>query len=181
MTTAEAVSADIVNSVRADVPFEAAFLRGALLVGLLHERDAHDWAEALIQAEPDLQEVLADILMTPVELSAMREALWPLAKDVDPRRVGMALLAGMARDRTERPADARVRMLGQIRESFPMPKEIGAAIKSFENRRMFAAAGVETVKSPATEELAAFLDRFGHADAGDPAPPISRVAPGRER
>ncbi|HYM21654.1 MAG TPA: hypothetical protein VEU08_00530 [Vicinamibacterales bacterium] len=75
-----------------DLPFEAAFLRGALLVGLMHEQDAHDWAESLIHDAPELEGALADILMTPVELSAMRETLWVLAKQVDPRKVGAALL-----------------------------------------------------------------------------------------
>jgi len=30
-----------------DVRYEAAFLRGALLVGAMHERDVHDWAQSL--------------------------------------------------------------------------------------------------------------------------------------
>jgi len=144
--------------VTTDVRYEAAFLRGALLIGLMHERDAHDWAESLIHAEPDLQSTLAEILTTPVELSAMREALYPLAKDVDPRRVGMALLTAMHREGPARPSDARVRMLGQIRADFTLPPEIAAAIKRFENRQMFAAAGVTTVTPPAAEEITAFLE-----------------------
>jgi len=141
-----------------DIPFEAAFLRGALLVGVMHERDVHDWAESLLHTEPDLETRLSDILSTPVELSAMREALWPLAKDVDPRRVGMALLAAMHLEGSARPPETRVRMLGQIRADFKLPQDIAAAIKKFENRQLFAAAGITTVTAPTAAELSAFLD-----------------------
>jgi hypothetical protein len=157
--------------VHADIRYEAAFLRGALLVGLIHERDVHHWAEALIEdgarlkprAPENLETTLTDILSTPAELSAMREALYPLTKGVDPRRIGMALLAAMQSERIERPAEARVRMLGQIRAEFKSPPDIAAAIKKFENRLMFAAAGVATVTAPTAEEVIAFLDEVVRA------------------
>ena len=142
-----------------DLPFEAAFLRGALLVGLMHEQDAHDWAESLIHEAPDMEGVLADLLMTPVELSAMREALWVLSKQVDARKVGAAILTAAALEGDTRAPDDRLRVLADIRANLPLPKEVAAAIKSFENRRMFAAVGVPAVTSPGSDELMAFLDR----------------------
>jgi len=142
--------------VTADVHYEAAFLRGALLVGLIHERDVHDWAESLLH-DPEFETAMVEIVSTPVELSAMREALYPLAKAVEPRRLGMALLTAMHLEGAKRPADTRVRMLGQIRVECRLPPDIAAAIKKFENRQMFAAASVTTVTAPTADEVTAFL------------------------
>jgi DNA-nicking Smr family endonuclease len=145
--------------VLADVHYEAAYLRGALLVGVMHERDVPAWAESLIHTRPDLATTLADVSLTPVELSPMREALWPLAKGVDAHRIGAALLTAAALEKGSRAADDRIRVLGHIRSDFTLPKEVAAAIKSFENRRAFAAVGVRTVTSPTADELTTWLDR----------------------
>jgi len=62
-----------------DVPFEADFLRAALLLGLVREADVSAWAEALLETEADPQGRLADVSLAPHELTAMREVATSLS------------------------------------------------------------------------------------------------------
>jgi hypothetical protein len=142
-----------------DVPFEAAFLRTAILVGLFHEREAPEWAAALLHPSSVWAARLAEVAAARVELSAVRAALRPIAAGADSRAVARAILSGAALDlslQPRTPADA-VSMLGQIRQECRLPTPEGAPIKAFENRAMFAAFGVPGQALPTTAEITATL------------------------
>ena len=142
------------------IQFEGAFLRAALLVGLVHEREVPAWATEQIGAASDAGSQLAELLLVPVELSPMREALRPLGDDADGLGVAAALLIAVAIESATRQRSAidRLRVLAHIRREFPLPQEISAGIKDFEDRAMLAAADVRGAYPPSTEELTSWLD-----------------------
>lgn len=145
-----------------DVPFEAAFLRAAVLVGLVHEREVPDWAAGLLHTSSPSTPRLADVAAERIELSAIRESLRPVAASADLSRVASSILTAVAIEQTlhPRPAVDLVNMLGQIRQEFRchLPEATAARIKAFENRLMFAQAGVTGQAAPGSGEIAALLD-----------------------
>jgi hypothetical protein len=159
-----------------DVPFEAAFLRAALLVGLVHEQDVPAWATVVIANSSGPIRGVADVVGARVELSAMREALRPIGESVDQARVSAALLTAVSVDfavGARNSADA-LRILGQIRQEWELPGPASAKIKEFQDRAMLAHVGMQGQSAPRLEELASWLDdvrapgffRF-HFDDGD--------------
>jgi len=143
-----------------DIRFEAAFLRAVLLVGLVNEQEVPSWAEALLPASGSCRPQLSDLLAAPVELSRVREALAPIAAAVDESRVTDALIAAVAADQwiVPRTVEDRVRILGLIRREFALAESVAAAIKTFEDRAMLAAAGVPGETPPGEHEIARWLD-----------------------
>jgi hypothetical protein len=142
-----------------DVPFEAAFLRAGLLIGLVHEREVPDWAAGTIAGSPALAPRLADVLLAKVELSAMREALWPLGSSVEGARVTAALLTALALEHVAPAKGAAdlLRILGAIRSELKPPADLAAAIKDFEDRAMLVRAGSKRVVAPGVDEIGAWL------------------------
>jgi hypothetical protein len=145
-----------------DVPFEAAFLRAAVLVGLVHEREVPDWAAALLHPATRWTPRLADVAMERPELSSIREALRPLAASADLPRVASSPLTAAAIGQTlhPRPVVDLLNMLGQIRQEFRrhLPQTTAARIKTLENRLMFAHADVPGQRMPETSEVRSMLD-----------------------
>jgi hypothetical protein len=182
VVTAVEVDVEVLN----DVPFEAAFLRAGLLVGLVHEREIPGWALLLIGRSSDLTPRLADIVGARIELSAMREALRPLARSVDAHRVSAALLTAMAVDRpiTPRRASDLLRILGQIAQDCGLPRVAAARIKEFQDRSRLASVGMQGHIAPDADELAAMLDeirepgffRFHFDDVEEPAVFVAAVS-----
>ena len=115
-----------------DIEYQAAFLRAALLVGLVHERDVPDWAASLLARSPADASSLADIVLAPLELTGMREALRALSPDGQDHRVAPALLAAVALTQAPnlQPVRARLAVLGHIRRDFPVLKATAADIKA---------------------------------------------------
>ncbi len=142
-----------------DVQFEAAFLRAGLLVGLIHERAVSEWATDLIESLPALGSKLAEVLLAPCELTAMRDALRPLENGTDADRVAAALLvaADVGEAAISRSVTDRLRILSHIRREYRLTAEISAGIKDFEDRSMLAAAGVAGALAPTANELATWL------------------------
>jgi hypothetical protein len=142
-----------------DVRFEADFLRAALLAGLVHERDARVWADALLHVVPDELGRLAEVTLAPLELTAMREALRPLAGEPRARETGAALLAFMALD----PDTAclgvadRLRVLSVLRRDGALSDSATRETKAFEDRLMLAAVHVAGESAPSHEELTMWL------------------------
>jgi hypothetical protein len=145
-----------------ELEYEAAYLRAALLVGLVHEADVPGWALDAIQVttEPAVTSLLAEIVSVPVELSAMREALYPLAKAVAPHRVGDALLMALAIDNvtTERSMADRLHILEQIRHEGRLNKDRAWVIKDFSMRALLASGGVPEAVIPGLAEVTRWLD-----------------------
>jgi hypothetical protein len=142
-----------------DIRFEADFVRAALLAGLVRERDACAWADALLYVVPDEQGQLADVTLAPLELTAMREALRPLAGEPHARETGAALLAFMALD----PDTAclgiadRLRVLSVLRREGALSNSATRETKAFEDRLMLAAVHVPGESAPSHEELTTWL------------------------
>ena len=149
-----------------DIRFEAAFLRAGVLVGLVHEREVPAWAMDAMAASPGSSAQLAEVVLAPIELSAMREALRPIGEGVCRDRVTMALLIAVAQEpaSNERSLTDRLRILGHIRREYSPPATIATAIKNFEDRAMLAAAGMSGETAPSAGELATWLD--GVREAG---------------
>ncbi len=127
-----------------DIGFEACVLRAALLVGRVHEREVIGWAEALLAGVTEPASFLADVASARPELTALREALRPLAAPVEPGALSEALLLYLATDPVAAVTSTpdRVRVLGQLRREGVFPVVVASAIKSFEDRWMLAGAGV---------------------------------------
>lgn len=142
-----------------NVPFEATFLRTALLAGVVREADACAWAEALLESATNQQGALAEVALAPLELTAMREALRPLASEALARDAGAALLAYMALD----PATARLgvsdqlRVLSVLRREAVLSDAANTVSKEFEDRHMLASAAVAGEAGPVSAEVMAWL------------------------
>jgi hypothetical protein len=142
-----------------DIRFEADFLRAALLAGLVRERDACAWADALLHVLHDEQGRLAEVALAPLEMTAMREALRPLAGEPRARETGAALLAFMALD-----PDAaclgvadRLRVLSVLRREGALSDSATRETKTFDDRLMLAAVHVQGESAPSHEELTTWL------------------------
>ena len=142
-----------------DLRFEAAFLRTALLAGIVRESDACAWADALLQSATAEQGPLAEVAIAPLELTAMREALRPLAGATLSTDVGAALLAFAALD----PATASLevpdllRVLSVLRRENVLSDAASRAAKEFEDRHMLASVGVAGEAGTTRAELATWL------------------------
>ncbi len=127
-----------------DVRFEADFLRAALLLGVVREPDVRSWADALLTTDAGPIALLADVALAPPELTALREALRPLAAPSDRESLGAALLAFLATDpgAVAAATSDRLRVLAQLRREDLLTHDLAEAIKTFEDRWMLAAAGI---------------------------------------
>lgn len=143
--------------------FEAAVLRGGLLLGLVHEREVPEWAMSVLGVSPALDAALAEACVAPVELSAMRECLYPLTRDADLAAVAGALLTMCAVDpgNAGRTVADRVQQLQWLRVEFRLTGDLASGIQHF-TARMFATsedAAANPGAGPATaEELSHWLD-----------------------
>ena len=147
-----------------DVTFEAAFLRAALLLGVVHERDLAPWAEALLLTHGEAHGLLSDVLMANVELTAMREALRPLAEAADADTVCAALLTFLADDADTQAlsvSDA-VRVLSLMRTELRLRADHAWSGKEFEDRLMLANGGVKGAVAPTRAEIDLWLARVRH-------------------
>lgn len=136
-----------------DVPFEADFLRTALLLGVVREPDVRQWADELLAFGAAPVSALADVALAPSELTALREALRPLAASHPPDALGAAMLAFLATDPAAialATAD-RIRVLAQLRREDILGRTLAESIKTFEDRSMLASAGIERDPTIATD------------------------------
>lgn len=142
-----------------DIPFEAAFLRAALLAGLVREPDVTGWADALMSVERDHLAPLADVALARQELTAMREALRPLADLAAPTLVPDALLQFISADPGVvcLPLADRLRALELLDRESLLPRGHTAAIDAMADRLMLANAGIATAEPPSIEELDTWL------------------------
>ncbi len=145
-----------------ETPFEAAFLRAALLLGLIHEADVADWAGRRIATATQDAAHLADVLLTRAELTAMRDVLRPIGAGVSEDCIVQALLAAIATDPAyqEHPVRTQLAVLGQLRREFSLPSSVAAAIKAFEDRLMLADVKQPGESPPSRAELVAWLSTF---------------------
>ncbi len=142
-----------------DISFEAAFLRAALLLGVVREQEVPDWAESLLLVQADDHGLLSDVIMAPVELTAMRDALQPLADEADPTAVCASVLTFLAEDTTSRELSVHdaVRVFTLMRTEFRIAPEGAWSAKRIEDRLMLAEGGVKNAVAPTRAEIDAWL------------------------
>lgn len=145
-----------------DLSHSAAFLRTALLLGIIREREVIEWAETMLLQQQLHHGALADVAGSAAELTALREALGPLAQAVDSQHIAQAILAFLARDETCRslPVFSLVRILSDLRREHELPMELDDSIKAFSDRWMLGTAGVGVETAPTAEEIHAWLHRL---------------------
>lgn len=127
-----------------DVRFEAEFLRAALLLGAVREQDVRDWADALLIAGAEPIALLSDVALAPPELTALREALRPLAAPSIVGTLGDAVVTflGTEPSAISHPLNDRIRLLGQLRREAIVAPDRATSIKAFEDRSMLTSAGI---------------------------------------
>ena len=127
-----------------DIRFEADFIRTALLLGMVREPDVRAWADALLATDAEPIALLAAVALAPAELTALREALRPLAAPSQHEELGVALLAFLATDPAASAISMsdRIRVLAQLRREGILVVSHAETIKAFEDRRMLASAGI---------------------------------------
>lgn len=142
-----------------DLAFEAGVLRGGLLLGLVHEREVPEWAMSVLGVAPAFDARLADVCVSPIELSTMRECLYPLSREADVTRVAAALLTlcGTAPSNAALSVPDRLQQLQLLRHEFRLPDEVRAGIQSLAQRVLAATDGAAH-SMPSADELAAWLD-----------------------
>lgn len=142
------------------IQFEATFLRTALLAGVVRERDVCAWAEALLHNAAVEQGELAEVAIAPLELTAMREALRPLAQESLANSAGTALLAYMALD----PATAglgaadQLRILSVLRRENVLSDDASQSSKELEDRHMLASVAMAGETTPTSVEIATWFN-----------------------
>lgn len=142
--------------------WEAAYLRAALLIGIVREDDVTEWAQlrlATIEASDPAAAALIELLLGEEALSPMREALRPLEAGVELTGLTLALLAGIAIDDalTPRTVADRLRLLGLLRREMTLPSTVADAIDGFRERAMLCDANVGHARAPDRDELQAWL------------------------
>lgn len=142
-----------------DIVFEAACLRDAVLVGLVHERRVPEWATELLAADIGPASALAEVLSVPVQLSPIREALRAFGDADVPSRVTVALLTSVALEPMLRQQGAAqlLRVLSDIRRLAGCPANWNGAIADFDARAMIAGSERDPLSS-LTNEILAWLD-----------------------
>jgi len=76
-----------------DYSLEATYYRTALLLGLIRGEAVHRWAEQVIEKDPEPPVAFFEVVSAlPADLSALRDALWPLVAKPEPAIVLEAVL-----------------------------------------------------------------------------------------
>ncbi|HVT39767.1 MAG TPA: hypothetical protein VHE78_12020 [Gemmatimonadaceae bacterium] len=143
-----------------DVRGEAEFLRAALLVGLLRAQDVAAWAEQLLPILSDENGRLTEVMLAPLELTALREALRPLGQPSQPLDAGLLVLSFMALDPDSASLGVadQVLVLSLLRREEMFAPAAASQIKLFEDRLMLASGNVAGEAAPSREEVGAWLD-----------------------
>jgi hypothetical protein len=138
------------------IEVEAAVLRAGILVGLVHERDAGTWAEAHLAANSGPADLLTEVILAPVELTAVREALRPLCAGADTAIVVRRLLE-LLRAAADRPLESRLKILSLIDRELGLPPALGAQVKAIADRVMLVNVGMRGERAPDDAEVDAAL------------------------
>jgi hypothetical protein len=137
----------------------ATYYRTGLLLGVLRGEEVHRWAERVIaqETEPPFQ-ILELVLVSPTDLSGLRDALWPLAVEPEPLAVLQAILARLHGDldRGARSLGDTLTILRQLRSMLRLPAELYAAL----NATLVDHAGIGAAASP----IPGWLRQFAGAE-----------------
>lgn len=78
---------------------QATYYRTSLLLGLVDGATVRDWAQHVIEHQPDVPAAFFELIsIDTMDLTALRHALWPLVIEPDPPAVLRSILARLAAD-----------------------------------------------------------------------------------
>ncbi len=139
---------------------EATYLRAALLLGLVSCEQVVTWAMLTVEEEAAPSAEMIDLSLTPPELTALREALRPLAALVENPETCVRLLDAAAEDYLEgrRALADTLTVLQQLARNVPIPDAWAHAIKELIDDHMLTQAGVPGQRG----EIAPRLERWLH-------------------
>jgi hypothetical protein len=110
-----------------DYSLEATYYRTALLLGLIRGEAVHQWAEQVIELDPERPHAFFEVASAPsTDLSALRDALWPLVAEPEPSVVLEAVLGLLHEDLASgrREFTDTLTILRQMRSMLRLPPDI---------------------------------------------------------
>ena len=110
-----------------DYSLEATYYRTTLLLGLTRGEIVHRWAEQVIEKDPEPPHALFEVASVPhTDLSALRDALWPLVAEPEPSIVLEAVLGLLHEDLASgrRGLEDTVTILRQMRGMLRLPPDL---------------------------------------------------------
>lgn len=147
---------------------EATFYRAALLLGLVDGGEVIAWADAVIARDVAVPHALLDVSVTaPGDLSALRIALQPLARDDEAPDVVHAILDRARSDleRGRRNIGDTVTVLAQVRRFLTVTTAVVDALDAFQDDYMLAAAGVIGDVATIERNVRSWLAHYAGAEA----------------
>lgn len=146
-----------------DYAHEACWFRTALMLGLTSGEVVIAWADGVIHDDPAPPLVVLEAaLVEPSNLSALRQALQPLAGDQSTEAVLRELLAVVQRDLMEgrRDLHGTIRVLSLMRRALTLPDDWHWAIDTLEDDHMLASAGVTGNEAGSRADVERWLGQF---------------------
>ena len=116
-----------------DYSLEATYYRTALLLGLIRGEAVHQWAEQVIEQDPAPPTAFFEVVSAqPADLSAVRDALWPLVAEPGPSVVLEAVLRLLHEDLTSgrRGYPDTLTILRQMRSMLRLPSDLYASLNA---------------------------------------------------
>lgn len=146
---------------------QATFYRAALLLGVVPGETVVRWAEIVIHDDPTPPHALYDVALTgPVDLTALRNALQPIALEAESAEVIRAVLGLVQRHfhSGRRGLKDTVTVLAQLRRALTVPRAVFEEIDTLEDDFMLAAAGVVGDVGTSEGQVRTWLVQFAGAD-----------------
>jgi hypothetical protein len=116
-----------------DYSLEATYYRTALLLGLIRGDAVHQWAEQVIEQDPEPPHAFFEVASVPsTDLSAVRDALWPLVTEPDPSVVLEAVLGSLHEELASgrRGFTDTLTILRQMRSMLRLPSDMYAGLNA---------------------------------------------------
>jgi hypothetical protein len=116
-----------------DYSLEATYYRTALLLGLIRGEAVHQWAEQVIEQDPEPPHAFFEVASAPpADLSALRDALWPLVAEPEPSVVLEAVLGLLHEDLASgrRAFTDTLTILRQMRSMLRLPPDMYASLNA---------------------------------------------------
>src|SRR5262245_39900972 len=116
-----------------DYSLEATYYRTALLLGLIRGEAVHQWAEQVIEKDPEPPVAFFEVVSAlPADLSALRDALWPLVANPEPAIVLEAVLRLVHEDLASgrRGYADTLTILRQMRSMLRLPPDLYAGLNA---------------------------------------------------
>jgi hypothetical protein len=116
-----------------DYSLEATYYRTALLLGLVRGEVVHRWVEQVIEHDPEPPPAFVEVASAPPEdLSALRDALWPLVAEPEPTPVLEAVLGLLHEDLASgrRGLKDTLTILRQMRSMLRLPADLYSGLNA---------------------------------------------------